>query len=38
LIVSRIVVDTLEGLKMALPESSAERQCELAAIRERLTK
>src|SRR5476651_2164496 len=36
LIVSRIVLDTLEGLKMAYPKTSAERRQELQAIRKRL--
>jgi len=36
LIVSRIVLDTLERLKMAYPETSMERRRELLAIRERL--
>jgi PPK2 family polyphosphate:nucleotide phosphotransferase len=38
LIVSRIVLDTLEGLKMTYPETSAERRQELLAIRKRLAK
>ena len=38
LIVSRIVLDTLEGLEMAYPKTSAERHRELLAIRERLAK
>jgi len=38
LIVSRIVLDTFEGLKMAWPEVSAERRQELASIRARLAK
>jgi hypothetical protein len=37
LIVSRIVLDTLEGLKMAYPKTSDERRQELLSIRERLT-
>jgi len=37
LIVSRIVLDTLEGLKMAYPQTSDERRQELLSIRERLT-
>jgi hypothetical protein len=37
LIVSRIVLDTLEGLKMTYPTTSAERRQELLAIRKRLT-
>jgi PPK2 family polyphosphate:nucleotide phosphotransferase len=36
LIVSRIVLDTLEGLKMAYPKTSAEHRKELLAIRKRL--
>jgi polyphosphate kinase 2 (PPK2 family) len=36
LIVSRIVLDTLEGLKMTYPETSAERRQELLSIREQL--
>lgn len=36
LIVAQIVVDTLEELKMTFPRSSAERQRELMAIREKL--
>jgi PPK2 family polyphosphate:nucleotide phosphotransferase len=38
LIVSRIVLDTLEGLKMAYPKTSAERRRELLAIRKRLAR
>jgi hypothetical protein len=38
LIVSRIVLDTLEGLNMAYPKTTAERHKELRAIREQLTK
>ena len=38
LIVSRIVLDTLEGLKMTYPKTSTERRHELLAIRKRLTK
>jgi PPK2 family polyphosphate:nucleotide phosphotransferase len=37
LIVSQIVVDTLEELKMTFPKSSAERRRELLSIREKLT-
>ncbi len=37
LIVSRIVLDTLKGLKMAYPRADAERRRELLAIRKRLT-
>ena len=36
LIVSQIVVDTLEGLKMAYPKTNAERRQELKAIRKQL--
>ncbi|MGB8842665.1 MAG: ADP-polyphosphate phosphotransferase [Aliidongia sp.] len=36
LIVSQIVLDTFEGLKMAYPETSAERRCELLSIRKQL--
>ena len=36
LIVSQIVVDTLEGLKMTYPKSSAKRRQELQLIRNRL--
>jgi PPK2 family polyphosphate:nucleotide phosphotransferase len=38
LIVSRIVLDTLAGLKMRYPETSAERRKELLSIREQLVK
>ncbi len=38
LIVSQIVVDALESLKMRYPNVSAGRKAELAAIRERLAK
>jgi PPK2 family polyphosphate:nucleotide phosphotransferase len=38
LIVSRIVLDTLEGLKMTYPKTSAARRQELLSIRERLAK
>lgn len=38
LIISRIVLDTLEGLKMAYPKSSPQRRRELLAIRKLLTK
>jgi PPK2 family polyphosphate:nucleotide phosphotransferase len=38
LIVSQIVLDTIEGLKMAYPKTSATRRQELLAIRERLAK
>jgi PPK2 family polyphosphate:nucleotide phosphotransferase len=37
LIVSRIVVDTLEGLKMSYPKTSEKRRKELRAIRKQLT-
>ena len=33
LIVSQIVLDTFEGLKMSLPETSAKRRRELLSIR-----
>jgi PPK2 family polyphosphate:nucleotide phosphotransferase len=36
LIVSRIILDTLEGLKMTYPKTTAERRKELLAIRKRL--
>ena len=38
LIVSRIVLDTLEGLKMTYPRTSAAHRRELLAIRKRLTR
>ena len=38
LIVSRIILDTLEGLKLASPKTSAERRQELQSIRKQLTK
>jgi polyphosphate kinase 2 (PPK2 family) len=38
LIVSQIVLDTLEDLKMTYPKTSEERRKELLAIRKRLTK
>jgi polyphosphate kinase 2 (PPK2 family) len=38
LIVSKIILKTLEGLKMAPPKTSAERQRELLSIREMLAK
>jgi PPK2 family polyphosphate:nucleotide phosphotransferase len=38
LIVSRIVVQALEELKMAYPEASAQRRRELLSIRKRLTR
>ena len=38
LIVSQIVLDTLEDLKMAYPKTSEERRKELLAIRAQLTK
>ncbi|HEY0339507.1 MAG TPA: hypothetical protein VGC34_01765, partial [Steroidobacteraceae bacterium] len=37
LIVSRIVVDTLEELKMSYPKTSAKRRQELQVIRKKLT-
>jgi PPK2 family polyphosphate:nucleotide phosphotransferase len=37
LIVSQIILDTLNGLEMTYPEVSAERRQELQSIRERLT-
>src|SRR4051794_17340299 len=36
LIVSQIILDTLNGLEMTYPEVSAERRQELRSIRERL--
>ena len=38
LIVSQIVVDTLAGLKMSYPKTTAKRRRELQAIRKRLAK
>jgi PPK2 family polyphosphate:nucleotide phosphotransferase len=38
LIVSRIVLDALEDLKMAYPKTTAKRRAELQSIREQLTK
>jgi polyphosphate kinase 2 (PPK2 family) len=38
LIVSQIVLDTLEALKMAYPETSEKRRRELLAIRKKLAK
>ncbi len=38
LIVSQIVLDTLEGLEMTYPKTSAKRRRELQAIRKRLAK
>jgi PPK2 family polyphosphate:nucleotide phosphotransferase len=38
LIVSQIILDTLNGLEMTYPEVGAQRQQELQSIRERLTK
>lgn len=38
LIVSRIVLDAIEGLKLSYPESDAGRRLELQSIRERLMK
>jgi polyphosphate kinase 2 (PPK2 family) len=38
LIVSQVVVDTLEGLKMTYPKTGAKRRRELLTIRKRLAK
>jgi hypothetical protein len=38
LIVSRVVIDTLEELKMAYPKTSAKRRRELLSIRKELAK
>jgi Polyphosphate kinase 2 (PPK2) len=38
LIVSRIILDTLERLKFAYPKTSAERRQELRSIRKQLAK
>ena len=38
LIVSKIILETFEGLKMAYPETSTKRRKELQLIRERLAK
>ena len=38
LIVSQIVLDTLDDLKMAYPKTTAERRKELLAIRKQLEK
>jgi PPK2 family polyphosphate:nucleotide phosphotransferase len=38
LVVSRIVLDTLEGLKMAYPKTTAKREDELKTIRKQLEK
>jgi hypothetical protein len=38
LIVSQIVLDTFEGLKMAYPKTTAKRHEELLSIREQLAK
>jgi polyphosphate kinase 2 (PPK2 family) len=38
LIVSRILLDTLQGFKMSYPETSPARHRELLAIRKRLTR
>jgi hypothetical protein len=38
LIVSQIVLDTLDGLKMTYPETNAKRRQELQSIRKRLAK
>ena len=38
LIVSQIVLDTFEGLKMTYPKANAKRRQELQSIRKRLAK
>jgi hypothetical protein len=38
LIVSRIILDAFEGLKMSSPESSAERRKEIQVIRQHLAR
>ncbi len=38
LIVSQIVLDTLEGLEMTYPKTGAKRRQELQSIRKRLAK
>jgi hypothetical protein len=38
IIVSQIVLDTLDGLKMSYPKTGAKRRQELQAIRKRLAK
>jgi hypothetical protein len=38
LIVSQIILDTFEGLKMTYPKADAKRRKELQLIRERLAK
>ena len=38
LIVSQIILDTLEGLQMTYPKTSTKRRLELQSIRKRLTK
>jgi Polyphosphate kinase 2 (PPK2) len=38
LIVSEIILETLEGLKMSYPKTTEERRQELLAIREQLVK
>jgi len=38
LIVSQILLDTLEGLKMTYPKAGAERRHELLSIRKQLAK
>ena len=38
LIVSRIVLDALEGLKMAYPKTTPKRKAELQSIRKQLQK
>jgi hypothetical protein len=38
LIVSQIILDTLEGLAMSYPKTDAKREIELQAFRQALTK
>ena len=38
LIVSQIILDTFEGLKMSYPKTSPQRESELQSIRKRLEK
>jgi hypothetical protein len=38
LIISQIILDTLQGLNMTYPNTSAERRRELLAIRKQLAK
>ena len=38
LIVSQIIVETLEGLKMSFPQSTEQHRRELMSIRKQLTK